>query len=585
MAQTDLNSEDDLDSLAGRVKNRLAGRQRSPAPAPQAAGGLRPSEILFMSASQKKLITYLSHQRYARMMDIQQAVGLDHAETHKVLSELKDEGYIHEALMDGEIFYRVKFVDATNKNNNLPKELWNALSLDNVAFLRQMPLFKDIAEEDLDVLSRQFKQEHYARNDVIVRQGDLAKSFFIIKSGMVAVSNLSSSGVYNLIRYLEQGDFFGESGLLTGQSISATITAFTPVDIFIINRDDFYAMLTRQVGIAIELARTLAYRLVVTNTRLANKLSDAVIFLVVRTGEHLGADTIANAMALMIASSTTSPTAYLEFDGKDTASVYGFPPTLEAYKHPGGFQVLNPKNAADIPELAQVALVMDHVGAQFKNIVICVSWELSQKLGDLIRSASQIMLVTSPRQADREHARKVISSFKPYIRADRTRVFTIVNHSAPDLTDELPDPPPDFVIPFLDSLPPIAERRIENLPKPLSGVMSEIFNLLGYTNQIGVYLPTTIGVDQQADTSSHVEKTLSFMGRIFGGATHEKVQGVWNSQEAGLVEEDIHLVRSYCSQPVLDKHMGEVVDYVETLKQELQQEAMALEVNQKLMLI
>jgi len=31
--------------------------------------------------------------------------------------------------------------------------------------------------------------------------------------------------------------------------------------------------------------------------------------------------------------------------------------------------------------------------------------------------------------------------------------------------------------------------------------------------------------------------------------------------------------------------MGEVVDYVEILKQELQQEAMALEVNQKLMLI
>ncbi|MCJ7432513.1 MAG: hypothetical protein MUO77_03405 [Anaerolineales bacterium] len=51
------------------------------------------------------------------------------------------------------------------------------------------------------------------------------------------------------------------------------------------------------------------------------------------------------------------------------------------------------------------------------------------------------------------------------------------------------------------------------------------------------------------------------------------------------MEEDIHLVRSFCSQPVLDKNTGEVVDYVEAMKQELQQEAMALEVNQKLMLI
>jgi hypothetical protein len=108
---------------------------------------------------------------------------------------------------------------------------------------------------------------------------------------------------------------------------------------------------------------------------------------------------------------------------------------------------------------------------------------------------------------------------------------------------------------------------------------------LGNTNQIGVYIPTTIAVDQKVNTSEYVEKTLSFMGKLFGGATYQKVQGVWNSQEAGLVQEDIHLIRSYCSQPVLDKYMGEVVDYVETLKQELQQEAMALEVNQKLMLI
>jgi hypothetical protein len=164
-------------------------------------------------------------------------------------------------------------------------------------------------------------------------------------------------------------------------------------------------------------------------------------------------------------------------------------------------------------------------------------------------------------------------------------LFTVVNHIDPEVSDELSEATPDFVIPFLSNLPPIAERRVENLPEPLTEVIIEIFKLLGYTNQIGVYIPTTIAVDQKANTSEYVEKTLSFMGKLFGGATYQKVQGVWNSQEAGLVQEDIHLIRSYCSQPVLDKHMGEVVDYVETLKQELQQEAMALEVNQKLMLI
>ena len=338
MAQTDSNSEDALDNLVSRAKKRRAGDSGSTSvPEPQ-LGGLKPSELLFMSKDQKKLITYLSRQRYARIGEISLAIEMDHSQTHKILSDLKDEGYVHEVLMDGEIFYRVKFGDTANKNNNLPKELWDALSLDNVEFLCQLPLFTNLTKTDLGIIGQQFKQEHYERNDVIVRQGDLAKSFFIIKSGMVAVSNLSSNGVYNLIRYLEQGDFFGESGLLTGQSISATITAFTPVDILVINKDGFYSMLTKHVEITIDLARTLAYRLAATNTRLANKFNDTSVFLVVSTGKQSGATTVANTMALMIADSTRAPTAYIEFAGKELSSANGFPTTSETYNHPGGFQ-------------------------------------------------------------------------------------------------------------------------------------------------------------------------------------------------------------------------------------------------------
>ena len=584
MAQTDSDSEDTLDNLVSRVKNRRARGGAAPVPAPQ-VGGLKPSELLFMSKDQKKLITYLSRQPYARIDEISRAIEMDQSQTHKILSDLKDDGYVHEVLMDGEIFYRVKFGDTANKNNNLPKELWDSLSVDNVDFLRSLDLFANLNKSDLDLIGQQFKLEHYDRNDVIVQQGDSAKSFFILKSGMVAVSNLSSNGAYNLIRYLEQGDFFGESGLLTGQSTSATITAFTPVDILVINKDGFYAMLTKHVEVTIDLARTLAYRLAATNTRLANKFNDSSLFLVVGTGKQSGATTVANSMALMIADSTKAPTAYIEFSGTELSSTYGFPTTSETYNHPGGFQILTPKSGADIPELAQVTFIMDQASVQFKNIVVCISGILAQQLDVLVSSASQIVMVSSSRQEDWEYAQKVTASLKPYIRTNKTRLFTVVNHIDPEVSDELSEATPDYEIPFLINLPPIAERRVENLPEPLTEVIIEIFKLLGYTNQIGVYIPTTIAVDQKVNTSEYVEKTLSFMGKLFGGATYQKVQGVWNSQEAGLVQEDIHLIRSYCSQPVLDKHMGEVVDYVETLKQELQQEAMALEVNQKLMLI
>lgn len=169
---------------------------------------------------------------------------------------------------------------------------------------------------------------------------------------------------------------------------------------------------------------------------------------------------------------------------------------------------------------------------------------------------------------------------------NKTHLLTIVNQTTANSdAHESQDTIPDFVLPFLSNLLAVSEQSFDTLPASLRKITEEMVSRLGFTSQIGVYIPTTVAVDQQADTSLQVEQTLAFMGKMFGGATHEAVYGVWNSNETGLVTENIHLIRSYCTQTVLDERMGSVIDFVETLKQELQQEAMAIEANQKLMLI
>jgi hypothetical protein len=144
---------------------------------------------------------------------------------------------------------------------------------------------------------------------------------------------------------------------------------------------------------------------------------------------------------------------------------------------------------------------------------------------------------------------------------------------------------PNADIPFLASLPSSVEQRLDTLPPSLAQVAQALADRLGRTHQIGVYVPTTLGVNQSADTRIWLEKTLAFMGQLFGGATSHQAQGMWGSQTAELVSETIYIVKSYVTQSDLDKHLPTVVEYVESLKHELKQEAMALEVNQKLMLI
>ena len=108
---------------------------------------------------------------------------------------------------------------------------------------------------------------------------------------------------------------------------------------------------------------------------------------------------------------------------------------------------------------------------------------------------------------------------------------------------------------------------------------------LGRTNQISVFIPTTVDVNQTVDTQIYVDRTLALLGRFFRGATSSQAQGVWKSEEVGLVGETVYIVRSYATKLALKNHLPEVLLFVEQLKEELSQEAMAVEVNQKLMLI
>ena len=87
------------------------------------------------------------------------------------------------------------------------------------------------------------------------------------------------------------------------------------------------------------------------------------------------------------------------------------------------------------------------------------------------------------------------------------------------------------------------------------------------------------------DTSVYVQKTLDFLAERFGGATSKEAQGVWNSKDSGLVGEKVFIVNTFVSRAAMNMYLDEVVEFIKGIKVDLRQEAMALEVNQKLTLI
>lgn len=109
--------------------------------------------------------------------------------------------------------------------------------------------------------------------------------------------------------------------------------------------------------------------------------------------------------------------------------------------------------------------------------------------------------------------------------------------------------------------------------------------LIPLNHKVTVYVPSTQGVYAEADNSQWVNATAELLSNCFGGATSTQALGYWVSEEAGLVKEHPVLVFAYAKEDDFIKKLDLVIDFCYKMKDELEQEAISLEVDNQLYLI
>ncbi|MEM6821677.1 MAG: ATP-binding cassette domain-containing protein [Verrucomicrobiota bacterium] len=100
--------------------------------------------------------------------------------------------------------------------------------------LKQIPILRRVEPQTLAVLSRAFSACEFDEGSTIIRQGDPSEEFYILYRGKLQVL----VGEQEVGR-LEDGDFFGEMGLLFDTPRTASIRALTPANCLRIAGDDF----------------------------------------------------------------------------------------------------------------------------------------------------------------------------------------------------------------------------------------------------------------------------------------------------------------------------------------------------------
>lgn len=108
---------------------------------------------------------------------------------------------------------------------------------------------------------------------------------------------------------------------------------------------------------------------------------------------------------------------------------------------------------------------------------------------------------------------------------------------------------------------------------------SRLTNLFKLGSKVTIYVPSTIDININIDTTEYVENTATLLSTCFGGATSTEALGYWVSPTSGLVKEKSIMVFGYCKEADLEAHIEDIIDWCEKMKADLKQDAIALEIN------
>jgi len=134
-------------------------------------------------------------------------------------------------------------------------------SVARVGLLCRMPLFAEMDAHQIQLIAAQLQEESYDRGTVIIRQGAIGDTFYVIESGKVCVS-VEENGERGTITERGVGEYVGEIALLLEVPRTATVTALTPVKALALHRDDFDRLVTHHIDASRGLDREISRRMI-----------------------------------------------------------------------------------------------------------------------------------------------------------------------------------------------------------------------------------------------------------------------------------------------------------------------------------
>ncbi|HEY2894170.1 MAG TPA: ATP-binding cassette domain-containing protein [Pirellulales bacterium] len=128
-----------------------------------------------------------------------------------------------------------------------------------VEFIQNMVPFRGLTLSTLASIADKMWAEQHDAGEVVIRQGDAGKNFYIIRQGEVEVVR-EEDGKDRLVARLGEGNCFGEEALLTGKPRNATVRTADETLLYVLGEEDFQEAVEASESLRDELAKVLFER-------------------------------------------------------------------------------------------------------------------------------------------------------------------------------------------------------------------------------------------------------------------------------------------------------------------------------------
>jgi len=142
---------------------------------------------------------------------------------------------------------------------------------ETAALLGRVPVFEELADDDLKRVAEVTVPRRFAAAEVVFREGDDSDTCYVVHAGHARAIREHPDGRQITLATFGPGDIFGELAMFDDERRSATVEATDELEVLGILGGDMRRLLRRHPDMAVKLVISLGRRLRAANERLARQ--------------------------------------------------------------------------------------------------------------------------------------------------------------------------------------------------------------------------------------------------------------------------------------------------------------------------